>query len=191
MDLSLESKVGLLLGLSIVVIISYMVFIGLGSREIREWWFGMDEYPFTYSIFGVTVSSAAIGFVYLMYFVSDLEDTDLEKELLIEMIIILIASAFWAPVVSLSFNNHYLRYLAAALLGVVAFASLTLLIFLARSDKWTWVSVSAASAFLFHVFFIDFIWWNYHYVGKHLCSEKPYYTTVVYANPKLNENRWT
>ena len=166
--------------LGFFVILSYIIFIiyphkfGLKKRRISSWWFGLDKKENFLRFFCISALCAVVGFLYMVYYICSyldekrIEDYDyINSKLITQMVVILSSTILWAPLVYVSFNIYWFKYLAAFILGVTTFSSITLLYYiidLMGDNEHRNGAIASMCFFIFHTFFIDFIVWNYYYL---------------------------
>ena len=166
--------------LGTAIMISYWIFIAKSfyskkKIDVNKWWFGLDSNKEFMRFFMVTASLAAVGFLTFQYyfcfylkesqFSSKSKYKEANNKILIETVIILLASLLWAPFTYgyLRTGNKFYKLLSSIVLGVTGFASLALAWFVydktPSSTLKTWVIVGIL-LFSFHTIFIDFGIWN-------------------------------
>ena len=150
-----------------LVLVSYYHFIK--PKDFHRWWFGMIDGLHSLQLFMFSASLAAIGFLYVMWYMIfglDVIDTKLTTELSL----IFLSTLSWAPLTYLSmFYSVHFKYLVVVALGVTSGSSFAFIYFLStRHDDSLErnLAVAAMSLFTFHVTFVDFIGWNYFYLRK-------------------------
>jgi len=145
-----------------LVPISYYFFID----QLDVWWFKMSDF-IPIKMFVVSATFAAIGFVYIEYFmIFGLESFD--HKLTTEYTLILLSTLAWAPLTFLSLKvSRKFKYFVVFGLGVTAGCANAFLFFLFDRQSQSFerdVAIVAMTLFTLHVTIMDFCIWNYFFL---------------------------
>jgi len=157
--------------LGIFILLSYYIFIiksGFTKPKISvdKWWFGLDNNSVFMKFSIISATLAAIGFLYFQYYLCfHLESGKASDKILLETIIVLVASLLWAPLTYayLRSHNKIWKILSSLVLGVTAFGSIAIAYFIndkAPPSTQRTLAMIGISLFIFHTLFVDFGIWN-------------------------------
>ncbi len=136
---------------------------GFKKQTAEALWGGVPQSWIPFYTTGMVL--AAIGYFMFIFYLLTKEVTEKYWAYILILAIILIASAFWMPLtVSMISNPSNFLWLAIRItLGIVALASLALVIAFAAAKPTPLIALIGSILFFLHVTILDAIFWVYFF----------------------------